>query len=82
MSVEFNEPSYQPSAGPRATAGKVSFLSRLVIGAGLAKDEKGAQGVLLVVLVISVLATGAILFFLMPESADTIPPIPEPIPVR
>ena len=82
MSVEFNEPSYQPSAAPRSAAGKASLLSRLVIGAGLAKDEKAAQGVLLVILIITVLATGALIFFLMPEQADTIPPIPEPIPVQ
>jgi hypothetical protein len=43
--VEFNEPQIARSG---TIARKSSFFARLVIGTGLAKDEKGAQGVLLI----------------------------------
>lgn len=46
--VSFNEPNYAPQSPQR----KTGILTRLVISLGLAKDEKSAQTVLLIVAVI------------------------------
>ena len=59
--VEFNEPQLAKSY---PAARKPSVLVRLVMGLGLAKDEKGAQGVLLITallllgVMVAVLITG------------------------
>lgn len=51
--IQFQEPQYN---APLATP-KRSWLTNLVLKAGLAKDDAGAQKVLLIVLVIIIIAT-------------------------
>lgn len=72
MDVQFNEPEY--SARPKAQERKPSFLTSLVIRAGLAKDERSARPVLLIVLAVLVVATLAMLVFtLIPAPMDAFP---------
>lgn len=54
MTVEFNEPT---SARSVTRVSRLSLLSRVVIGLGLAKNEKESQKVLVVVLLITLCAT-------------------------
>ena len=51
--ISFHEPQYgsKPSSGP-----KRSWLTNLVIKAGLAKDDAGAQKVLIIILIVVVIA--------------------------
>ena len=52
--IQFQEPQY----GSQSSSGsKRSWLAGLVIKAGLASDDKGAQKVLVIVLVLVVIAT-------------------------
>ncbi|MBA3789509.1 hypothetical protein H0X32_03945 [Patescibacteria group bacterium] len=55
--VEFNDPSY---ARPLARQNKGSFLSKMVISMGLAKDEASAQKALIGVLVVVLVLTAAV----------------------
>jgi len=51
--IQFQEPQYgTPLAGP-----KRSWLTGLVIKTGLATDDAGAQKVLLIVLILTIIAT-------------------------
>lgn len=64
--VQFNEPEY----GARVSAQKqASGLSRLVMKAGLAKDDAGAQRVLLIIAILAVVATAIILWTVMAPAA-------------
>ena len=66
--IRFDEPEYM-----RSTAlDKPSWLSSLVIKVGLAKDNAGAQKVLLVVLVLVVLATVIVLWVSNASSAPAL----------
>ena len=58
--LQFNEE--QQYARPTPTR-KPSFMTGLVMRSGLAKDEAGAQRVLLIVLVLVILAIIAVNFF-------------------
>lgn len=68
--IRFDESEYVSSAPVEAD----SWLTRLIIKTGLAKDSVGAQKVLLVVVVLIVVATIAI--FWMNNSSSTPPPLP------
>lgn len=64
--IQFEEQEY---ARPAAyTQGKSSALSRMVISFGLAKDDAGAQKVLLVVLVVVVILIGIVWFVFNPST--------------
>lgn len=54
--LQFQDPQYGPPVAPR----KVSWVTSLVIKAGLAADEASAQKALLIILVIVILAIIAI----------------------
>ena len=71
MDVKFSEPAYARAERRVVRAGAVS---RLVIKAGLAKDEAGAQKVLLIVFVLAVLAS--LLVLVLPGNTAR-PPSPE-----
>ncbi len=58
--VQFNEPQYQASEKSRSH--KDSLMTRIVIGAGLAKDEAGAQKVLAGVAAVIVLVAVVVYF--------------------
>ncbi len=58
--VEFNEPSY---ATPYARQKQGSFISNLVVKTGLAKDEAGAQKVLLVIFILVIIAAVLVWWF-------------------
>jgi hypothetical protein len=73
--VEFNEPSYTVRAAAPAAGGSSSSFSRLVIKFGLAKDEKGAQMVLLGIAVIAIVLA---VFVLIGSHHSA----PAPIPVE
>lgn len=60
MAVEFNEPEF-PVAKPKIKAR--SSFSDLVIKMGLAKDEKGAQDILLIAAVLIFLLAGIVFWF-------------------
>lgn len=57
--ITLEEPVYQ---APAQAARKPSMLSQLAISWGLARDEKGAQRVLLIVAVVAFLAAVGIFF--------------------
>ncbi len=64
--IQFEEQEY---ARPAAyTQSKSSALSRMVISLGLAHDDAGAQKVLLVVLVITVILIGIVWFVFNPPA--------------
>lgn len=57
--ISFNEPQYRSSLRPE----RGSFLTKLAIRTGLAKDEAGAQRALLIAaIVIAALAVGVYLY--------------------
>ena len=62
--IQFNteEPSYA-----RPVAPPVSFITGLVIRAGLAKDERGAKVAMLIVAVVAAALAVSTSFFLMPQ---------------
>lgn len=70
MSLEFEEPLYAES-----TRRKSSSLTALVIRSGLAKDEKGADMVLIVFLVLLV---AGVVGLWMSRPDTIIEPAPEP----
>lgn len=74
--ISFNEPHY----GTRMARGSRSYLSDLVIRAGLAKTQGGAQAVLLVIAVLCI----AIAMWVVSSSMST--PLPSvdivPSPVK
>lgn len=72
MSVEFNEPQY----AARTVSSRTSGIAGLVIKMGLAKDQKSANAVLIIVIVLCVLITVAV--FLVPA----LTPEPAVQPVR
>lgn len=75
--VQFNEPSYATS--PQVQASKEpSRLSNLVIKSGLAKDEKGAQLVLLVTALICIALAGAV-FFMGRTTTPEVGPVTMPV---
>ena len=51
--IKFEEPQYATSI----SASKESWLTRLVIKTGLATDSAGAQKVLIIVLIVTIMAT-------------------------
>jgi hypothetical protein len=59
--VTFEEPEYNRNATSRPQ--KISFLTDLTIKTGLAKDEAGAQRVMLIVTVVVVLLAVAVYVF-------------------
>jgi len=67
--IQFNEPLY---ARPIAGRNRLPWLTGLVIRSGLARDEQGAQKVLLIVLV---LAVAGIVWFAWPGGL-TSPDVP------
>lgn len=69
--IKFQEPGYaRPLAGP-----KRSWLTSLVIKVGLAKDERGAQKVLLIILALAII--GIVLIFVLGlGGGQTKPPVP------
>jgi len=71
--VEFNEPNYATRASGIPAAGGSSAFSRLVIKTGLAKDEKGAQRVLLIIAILAIVIA-AFVFFGGHKSAPEVPP--------
>ncbi|HEY4522762.1 MAG TPA: hypothetical protein VJK73_00105 [Candidatus Paceibacterota bacterium] len=50
--IQFEEPRYAQSSPP-----KISWLTGLVIKTGLATDDAGAQKVLFIVLLLTIIAT-------------------------
>jgi len=72
MSVEFDDPIYTPRQ--KVSRARNSFLVRGVIDAGFAKDEKGAQVVLVVVFTVLVCVTIAIVTLTRPPEAMPILP--------
>lgn len=67
--ISFNEPQYKNASRP----GRGSFLSSLAIKSGLAKDEQGAQRVLLVAaILIAAFAVGVYVFAY--PTPTTLPP--------
>ena len=72
MPVEFNEPEY----AARAVPGRTSGIAGLVIRMGLAKDQKSANTVLIVTIVLCLLVMLAV--FLVPA----LTPEPAVQPVR
>lgn len=60
MAVEFNEPTY----GTTPRSQKVSYITRLVIKSGLAKDKHGAELVLLIVSAVAIALAVAIPLYL------------------
>lgn len=56
--IQFQEPQY---GSPQVAGVKRSWLTGLVLKTGLAKDEAGAQRVLLIILVLAVIGTMATL---------------------
>lgn len=80
MDVEFNEPVYesnrvQPVAKPSA-------LSKFVMKTGLASDDQGAQRVMLILLILVLIALGAVLVFGFDSTAlpSELAPLDEPAP--
>ena len=61
MSVEFEEEKYAPVRS-RTVQKRRSILMRLVIGLGLAKTEKGANKILIIVAVVAFLLTAFVLY--------------------
>lgn len=59
--VTFNEPEYT-NTGSASRAKQASFFTRITIAAGLAKDEAGAQKVMLVAAIIIALLAVAVFF--------------------
>lgn len=59
MDVQFNEPEY--AATPVAQTPKRGPLMRFLIARGWAKDEKGAERILLYVIVVVIVITGMVL---------------------
>ena len=74
MDVSFNEPDY----GRKTAMPKPTLLGGLVIRARLASDERGAQRVLLTLLVIAVLGIVLIWALAGPGTPGDIPLPPEP----
>ncbi len=65
-SIEFND---EPQSVQTVSRG--SSLTNLIISFGLAKDQKGAQGVMIAIVVIALGLTGWLLFSLKgPEPKD------------
>lgn len=64
MAVEFNEPTYGTSPRPE----KVSYITRMVIKSGLAKNKHAAELVLLVIAAIAIALAIAIPLYLMGAS--------------
>ena len=58
--VQFNEPDYTHSGPPRPP--KSSFLARIFISLGLAKDEAGAQKPMLIATILVALLAVVIFF--------------------
>ena len=61
----------EPEAGRRPVAQKQSGLTSLVIGMGLAKDAKGAQKILLLVVVIAIALS---VFLILSTSSPSVRP--------
>jgi len=74
--VEFNEPSYTVRTAAPVAGGSSSSFSRLVIKFGLAKDEKGAQMVLLGIAVIAIVL--AVFVFIGSHHSASVPAPVEP----
>jgi len=68
MNVEFEDPSYTAS---KKTFKKGVSFSQLVVSMGLAKDEKGAQTVLVVIAVLCFIVAGALYFLAQPPEVET-----------
>lgn len=72
-SVQFDEPGMQYNQGPHGP--RRSALTNLVITLGLAKDDKQAAIVLIVVGIVAV----AIAFVFWPRGGEVLPPPPQPV---
>jgi hypothetical protein len=77
MDVQFNEPEYGAPARA-ASKSKQGPLIRFLIGRGWAKDEAGANRVLLGVAVTVIVITGMVWVSQIRFGGDTVVP-PEPI---
>ena len=73
--IQFNDDELQ-YARPAFNSYKISWFAKFIIKIGLAKDNAGAQKVLLVVLVLVVLATVVVLWTSNAPSSSPQPPIP------
>jgi hypothetical protein len=60
--VSFDEEQNQQGRRVSGSGRKQSFITRSVISAGLAKDEKSAQTVLLIIAVVALIAAAFITF--------------------
>ncbi len=67
--IRFDEPT---EYGRPQQVGKSSAITRLVISTGLASDERGAQKVILIILVL--VAVGTILIFIFGTKGHAPPP--------
>ena len=74
--IQFEEPEYARSAALE----KHSWLAGLVIKTGLAKDDLGAQKVLLIALVLIIVATIAVFWMSSNSSSQTPPSFPLGVP--
>ena len=68
--VTFNEPDYNPTRVGVTHTQQGSFFSRMVIKAGLAQDEAGAQRVMLIGVVVIVVVAIAIYAYGQIASSD------------
>jgi hypothetical protein len=75
--VEFNEPDFTPHQ-TAVRAKEPSALTRLVLSMKLAEDERGAQRVLIIVLLISIGILAVVMFAQFSSAPEEIvqPPMP------
>ena len=78
MSIQFNEPEYTPAPVAAKKPAGLS-LTGLVIKAGLAKDEAGANIVLIIVLLVVIALTIGV--WLLGSVPADVPLVPEPTDV-
>lgn len=77
MGVTFDE---NPITSARSRSSKTSFFTNLFIKIGLAKDEKGAQIVMLVIAVLAIIGMVALLPDVLSSEAPTqIIPVNDPV---
>lgn len=81
MSVQFEEENFDKTVIRRRIKNRQPKLVRLVLKLGLAKTEKGANAVLLIISILSLLATGVIIytFFFKTGPKTTLRDIPPEI---
>lgn len=77
MGVTFDE---KPITAARSRSSKTSFFTKLFIKMGLAKDEKGAQIIMLVITILAIIGMAALLPSVLSSEAPTqIIPVNDPV---